>query len=342
MKPRHRLMTTLSAGLLATSLAACGTSGNGEGGDAPDDGLTTVTAMMYPGQGYRLPIVLAEEAGIFAKHGIKLKAVDQPNNLTGTQSMAATKADVGHMVPATVVQGWQAGDDFPLFCGGITVLQTTLIANTESDLPATSEGASWQEVLKALEGKKVGVQTPVGSALQLLFAEALSEAGVEDVTYVNLGGAPTAVQAALGNGSVDVAAITPPATQILDAAQFGKPLIYMSEGPETYQKTYGSGLIAPRAWLESEPELARAFCDAQTEALEYIADHANKEEAARILAKDSALTPEVAERVVENVYSDYSTELDEDTINSTLKTYLELGIAKPEPKPTFDSIVVVP
>ena len=87
------------------------------------------------------------------------------------------------------------------------MLQTTLIADTNSDLRSIDDGSTWQEVLQGLKGKKIGIQTPVGSGLQILFSAALKEAGLSDsdVTYVNLGGTPTTVQAALANGRIDVA-----------------------------------------------------------------------------------------------------------------------------------------
>ncbi|WP_433496625.1 hypothetical protein ACQP1K_16635 [Sphaerimonospora sp. CA-214678] len=62
--------------------------------------------------------------------------------------MEATKSDVSHISSATNLPGWQAGNRFPYFCGGINVLQTSLVAATNSDLPSMKEGASWQEVLK--------------------------------------------------------------------------------------------------------------------------------------------------------------------------------------------------
>lgn len=342
MHDTHKRIAGLALTLLVLAgTAACGGEADGTD-DTTDDGLTTVSVMMFPGQAYRLPVVLAEEEGFFADRDIKLEVVDQPNGITGMQGMEATKAEVGHLSLSTVVQGWQAGSDIPFFCGGIGVTQTTLMADTDSDLPSTAEGASWEEVLQALEGKKIGIQTPVGSGLQLLFAEALAEAGVEDVTYVNLGGTPTTTKAALENGSIDVAQINPPGTQLLESEGYGKPLIYMPEGPSAYQDYYGSALVAPREWLESEPETAAAFCDATQEALDFIADPANAEASAALLAEDTGVPAEAAALVVENAYPDFTTELPEETLTQTFDAYVDLEVAKPDPAPTYDELVVVP
>jgi NitT/TauT family transport system substrate-binding protein len=95
-------------------------------------------------------------------------------------------------------------------------------AKNGSDLPSTSQGATWQQVMKSLDGKTIRIQTPVGSGLQLIFAEALREAGVTNVTYVNLGGGNDVTLAALNNGSVDVAQVNPTGTQRVQADNSAK------------------------------------------------------------------------------------------------------------------------
>lgn len=334
------MLTTIS---LAGGLAACG-SDDDSSASGSSGGLSEVTVMGYPGQSYRLPFLAADQEGFFKDHGISFKFVDQPNNLTGTQGMAATKANVGFVSTITQVQGAQAGQTYPFFCGGIKVLQTTLIADTNSDLPAMSDGASWQEVLRSLKGKKIGIQTPVGSGLQILFSSALKEAGLndDDVTYVNLGGTPTTVQAALKNGSVDVAQINPPGTQLLQTQNYGKPLIYMPDGPNVYKDYYGSGMIGNPQWLSSDSDTAKQFCDAYGEGLKWVQDPGNTDAAASMLAKDSGVPEDAAKLVVKDTFDDFSTALDDATMQKTFNAYVDLGIAKPQPKLTSDDLVVHP
>jgi len=343
-KPAHPRVHAASAAALALCLAATACSGGGSqtAEDSADTATEHVRVMMFPSQAYRLPVIVAEEEGMFEERGIDLEIVEQPTNLQGMQGLEATDSDVGQVSATTLVQGWQAGSEGVFFCGGINYIQTTLMAAPDSDLPSTEEGATWQEVLKALEGKKIGIQTPVGSGVQLLFAEALAEAGVEDVTYVNVSAGSTTALAALENGSVDVIQISPTGTQYALDSGAGKPLVYLPEGPSAYKDLYGSAWVAPNEFVEERPETAAAFCDAVGEALEFIRDDANKEAAAKILADDTGVSPQVAELVLDQVYDDFSTELDEETLTRTFETYVELGIAEAEPKPTFDSLVVVP
>lgn len=341
--PNRRLLgAAFTLTVLGAGLAACGSDDSGSDSSS-SGGVTDVTMMAFPGQSYRLPFLVADQEGYFKDNKISFKFVDQPSTITGTQGMAATKANLGFLSTVTEVQGYQAGQTYPFFCGGIDVLQTTLIADTNSDLPSMDDGATWQEVLQGLKGKKIGIQTPVGSGLQILFSAALKEAGLSDtdVTYVNLGGVPTTVQAALAKGSVDVAQINPPGTQLLASQNYGKPLIYMSDGPEVYKNYFGSGLVGDPNWLKDNPDAAKSFCDAYTKAVAWIQDPANADDAAAILAKDTGVPEDAAKAVVTDTFGDFAT-IDDSTMQTTFDGFVDLGVAKPDPKPTTDNLVVHP
>lgn len=330
-------MAAAGAACALVLLAACG--GSADGSEETKGDVTTVKVMMFPGQAYRLLPDVAAQEGYFEDRGIKMEITDQPPTLQGIQGLYATESQVGQVTVGTLGQGVQGGNDAKFFCGGIDVLQTTLIAPTDSTLPSTEDGASWEDVLQALDGKKVGIQTPVGSGLQLIFAAALKEVGVENVTYVNLGGSPTGTIAALQNKSVDVAQANPPTTQFFAHEGKAKPLLYMADGPTVYKEYYGSGWVAPTAWLDENPDVAKAFCGAMSDAIEFIQDPANAQTAADIFVADAGVPPEVAKAVVEQVYDDFSTELDTDTLTKTFDAYDELGIFAPEPAMGYDALV---
>jgi NitT/TauT family transport system substrate-binding protein len=329
------------AGLLAAAATtACG-GGDGGAGKA-QAGPQTVRVMMFPAQSYRLPVLLAQKKGLFKKQGIKLEITEQPANLQGMQGLSATKSDVGVVTVGTLGQGWQSGTKGAFFCGGIKVLQTTLMAPVGSKLPSTADGDDWKTVLKSLEGKKVGIQTPVGSGLQLIFAEALKEAGVKKVTYVNLGGGSSAAIAALKKGSVDVAQVNPTGTQFIQDAKSGKPLLYMPDGPKAYKDYYGSGWVGTDAFLKQHPDAAKSFCDALNDSMKLMTGKADRDETLRLLMKDTGVKKPVAELVLDDTYGDFSTTLDKATLTRTFDAYVRLGILKPKPKPTWDALVSAP
>ncbi|MGI5508449.1 ABC transporter substrate-binding protein [Streptomyces sp. CA-106131] len=333
-------MSLAGAALLCAVAAACGESGSPVGAAAEGkSGGGTLRVMMFPAQAYRLPVLVARDRGLFDKRGIKLEIVKQPTNLQGMQGLQATKSDIGQVSVATLGQGYQAGMRGAYFCGGLDVIQTTLMAPKGSKLPATQDGATWQQVLKALKGKKIGIQTPVGSGTQLLFAAALKEVGVTDVTYVNVGTDPSAVVAALGNKNVDVAQISPTGTQFMQDKGVGKPLVYLPDGPRAYKDLYGSGWVAPETFLKRRPQAAKAFCEVMREALTYIKDPANSAKSAAILAKDTGISDKVAKLVVDQTFDDHSADLDKQRLSRTFERYVQLGILKSSPKPTYDALV---
>ncbi|MGI5159151.1 hypothetical protein [Microbispora sp. CA-102843] len=125
-------------------------------------------------------------------------------------------------------------------------------------------------------------------------------------------------------------------------AKAGKPLLYLPDGPKVYKELYGSGWVAPTKFLEERPDGAKAFCDAIDEALAFIKAPANRATSASVLAADTGVSPEVANLVVEQAYKDFSTTLDKDTLTKTFDTFVDLGIAKAEPRPTYDELVAAP
>jgi ABC-type nitrate/sulfonate/bicarbonate transport system substrate-binding protein len=228
------------------------------------------------------------------------------------------------------------GTPVAYFCGSANVLQTTLIAKKGSSLPSTADGASWQQVLQALKGKKVGVQTPIGSGLQLLFAAALKQAGVTDVTYVNVGGGNNLTLAALSRGSVDVAQVNPPATQGLTGQV--KELLYLPDGPPAY-KLYGSAWTGQASWLKDHPTAAKGFCNAIAEAVAYIKNPANLASSAKALATDTQLPATVATEVVKTAYGPFSTDLPKNSLMATFKFYQQIGITKTDMSTKYDTLV---
>ena len=339
VRPQRRLAIVAGAVAVAALVAACSSSKNNSSGSnsgaasgGSGGGTTSVQVMMFPGQAYRLPVLIADKQGFFAKNGVKISVVAQPNNLQGAQAMVATKSDIGQLSTPTLAQGVENHAPVAFFCGGINYLQTSLIAKNGSSI----NPGSGVDVLKQLDGKKVGVQTPVGSGLQLLFAAALKDAGVKNVTYVNVGGGNNITLAALDKGSVDVAQVNPPGLQAITVAKSAKVLTYLpaAGGPAAYQ-LYGSAWTGQTSFLKAHPAAAKGFCTAIGQALDYI--KSNADAAAQVLADDTKAPLPIAQEVVKTVYADFSTDLPKDTLQKTFDFYKQIGITKTDIP--YDSLV---
>ena len=335
MNSRRRIaVASLTAALSLSALAACGDDAASNGSGETKE----IQVMMFPGVAYRLPVLLADEKGYFEDEGISIKEIAQPNNLPGIQGLLSTRSDVGQFAVATTAQAVQAGEDVKFFCGHIPEIQSSIVAPADTKLPSVEDGATWQELLKALDGAKFGVQVPVGAGFQLLTAAAFAEAGVKDLTYVNVGGSNTTTGPALDNGDVEAAIASPPGTQFLTADGKHKVLAYLPEGPDAYKEWYGSGWGAPTAWLEKDPELAEGFCSALQKGMDYVKDPANKDEVIQALMADTGVPENIAEAVLPT-FDVYSTELPQDRFEATLKGYVDSGIVKDAPAVTYESLI---
>jgi ABC-type nitrate/sulfonate/bicarbonate transport system substrate-binding protein len=320
-------------------MAACGDGDTDGSADSGAAGSTTVRVMMFGGQAYRLPVIIGQEEGFFADRGIEAEIVEQPTQLSPPQALAASDSDVSLLSVSSLGTAVQAdAADIKYFCGGIEVLQQTVMGPVDSNLPAADDGATWEEVLKALEGKKVGIPVPVGTGLQVLIASAFEDAGVTDVTWVNVGGAASGTIAALENGAVDAALTTPTGTQHLVVEEAGKPLLYLPDGPPTYE-VWGSGWIGTGEWLEENPDAATDFCAALGDAMEFIQDPANLEDASALLQEDTGIDPEVADLAITEAFDEYNTDLDPDVVAEALQAHHDMGIFKPTPEVTVDMVV---
>ncbi|GAA1637579.1 ABC transporter substrate-binding protein [Georgenia ruanii] len=330
--------TTCGVALAVVSLLGLSACAGGASGAASQD-LAEIQVMMFPGVAYRLPVVIAEQEGYFEDEGVAIKEIPQPNNLPGIQALTSTKSQVGQFSVATVAQAAEAGEKVKMFCGHIGEVQSSVVANIDSDLPNMEEGASWEEVLKALDGKTFGVQVPVGAGFQLITAAAFEEVGVTDVTYVNVGGSNTTTGPALDNGDVEAAIASPPGTQFLTESGNQKVLAYLPDGPAAYRDWYGSGWAAPTAWLEAEPEAAAGFCRAVQRGIDYVQDPANADSVEEALVDDTGLPADIAALIVSSQYEPYSTELPQDVIEVTLKGYAASGVLSGASAVTYESLV---
>ncbi|WP_433497784.1 ABC transporter substrate-binding protein [Sphaerimonospora sp. CA-214678] len=337
--PRLAAYGVVAALVLTT--AACGSSADR---DAPSEGqgtgqVETLKVMMFPGQTYKVPLTIAKDQGYLADAGIAIEEVTEPSNMTGPQGLKATNSQIGIWATSDMVRGWQAGFDVAFFCGSLPYLETTLMTAPGSDLPSTKKGDSWKDVLQGLSGKTVGIQTPVGSGMHVIFESVMAAYGVDDITYVTTGVDPAVQAASLGKGTVDVIQASPSTTQHLEVTKAAEPILYLPDGPPEYREFYGSGWAASREWLDANPKLASGFCSAVEQGLRFIQDEANADTVKAILAEELGIKNEAVASEVRQTFSAYSVDIDRATFTNTLDRFTDMGLLKAEPKPSFDDVV---
>jgi NitT/TauT family transport system substrate-binding protein len=201
---------------------------------------------------------LTHEAGYFRRHGIDSHLVYIRGGTTAVQALLAGEIHFGHLSPVPMMTAWAQGADFVWI--GTTTHQMVFTLITD---PAITRPAD-------LKGKRIGI-TRIGSASDLALRNALEHFGLnaKDVAMISLGGIPD-ILAAMKAGAVQGGILSPPTSTA--ARDMGyRPLLHL---PDLGKEFTFSGIAARRSFVQSQPELARAFMGALTDgAKAYREDH---------------------------------------------------------------------
>lgn len=280
----RRLAGALAAVLLTTSLAACG--GNDEPAAASADGLTTVRLASSP-LGHLAPIYLAQERGIFAKHGLKVEVDTETSDLTSVPAVLAGKVDFATGDLTTLIVARSKGLDVKA-----VVPASASTGKQGADYGAlVVKGGSGITSAKQLEGKTVSV-----NVLTNIAAAAAREAVRAD------GGDPTKVKlveipfpqapAAVSTGRVDGAWVVEPflsAAKAQGAVPVGWGFTDLA--PDlTVSAWYAAG-----SYTSKNEKIVAAFRDAVREAYAYARDH--EDEVRAKIPTFTEIKPEVAAKI---------------------------------------------
>lgn len=325
---------------LLTVAAACG--GSASDTSSSPSGRETVRVLELSNQMSNVLIDVGVSEGLFKKHGVDIETVDFPAGLETGQAVKATKTDTIELTFGTAIAGWQAGaaTRLQLFCGTEPVIPNQIIALEDSPLPSMEDGATWQEVMKALSKKRLGFPAPEGGGYWKLWVAGMKEAGVKDsdVLTVNVGTSITTIKSMLEKDGLDAALVTAPGPQFLQDAGGFKTLMKLPEGPSVYSDLYGAAFAGPTDFVKKRPEAAKAYCQGIDEAITFVQDPANADVVVAAVEK-TGLTRPAAEAAVKENFSTFSTEMAPDRLQLSIDTYLKNGIVEQEPVPTVEDLV---
>jgi ABC-type nitrate/sulfonate/bicarbonate transport system substrate-binding protein len=192
---------------------------------------------------------LTQEDGYFKKHGLDSNLIYIRGGTTAVQALLAGEIQFGHLSPAPMMTAWAQGADFVWI--GTTTHQMVFTLITDSSITRGSD----------LKGKKIGI-TRIGSASDLAVRTALEQFGLgpKDVTMISVGGIPD-ILAAMRAGAVNAGILSPPTSTA--ARDMGyRPLLHI---PDLGREFTFSGIAARRSFVQSQPEIARAYMAALTD-----------------------------------------------------------------------------
>jgi len=186
---------------------------------------------------------ITHEQGIFKKHGLDSNLIYMRSGTTAAQALLAGEIQFAHISPAPMMAAWIQGADVALI--GTTVHQMVFTVITDGSI---AKGVD-------LKSKKIGV-TRIGSASNLALRAALEHFGLNprDVTMISMGGIPD-ILAGMRAGAVQGGVLSPPTSTL--ARELGyRPLLHI---PDLGKEFAFSGIAAKRSFIQSQPEVARAF-----------------------------------------------------------------------------------
>jgi NitT/TauT family transport system substrate-binding protein len=318
---RHwsRIAVAAAAALiLAIAIAACGGDDEGDGGGGGGGGAgeaARVRGAILP-TATHLPMMVAEDEGIFDKHGIDMKLTVVQNIATIPGAMGR-QFDFGSTTLPDVIKAQQQGID---------VVITTNVADETSDNAISGVFAGKDSGIAGPEdlvGKKVGVIAIGGnihtSTLYWLINEGVDH---ERINFIEV--PPPNQLDQLNGGQIDAAEnLEPFRTAITEAGHklLVDPILEVSD-PGTLLSW-----MSDRGWAEENPETVQNVVAAIEEAIQFIED--DDPRAREILAKYSGLPPEVASNVKLPVYN---TQIPDEQVTAWAEMLETIGELKGSPE----------
>jgi NitT/TauT family transport system substrate-binding protein len=226
--------------------------------------------------GVMSPIWVAQEEGLFKKHGLDIELIHIASTSKAIQSMLAGEIQFTTADALNSIQAVAAGADVVMVCEGVNRFVFSLMAR--ADLRRVAE----------LKGKKIGI-TRLGSSTHtaVLYVAAKAGLGANDYTLLQLGEVPNILTTLLA-GQIDAGALSPPTNSRAKKAGLHELVNLGVDGPE-----YPSTVIAStRVYVKANADTTRRIIRALGEGLNLF--KANRQIGIRAIQKYARLNdPEI-------------------------------------------------
>lgn len=237
------------------------------------------------------PLYVAQDAGIFRKHGFALEMIFIAGGSLSTQALIGNSLELLNTGGPPVINAYLRGARLKIIGGVTNILPYVLI--TGGRITSSEQ----------LRGKKIGISR-FGSNTDFVVRIALGHLGLSaaDVTVLQVGGSQSRL-VALKAGSIDATVLSP--EEALAAQKLGlNPLLdFVARGVEFPHVN----IVAREEYLQAHAPLVRRFMTAYLEAIRFFKSH--KEEA---LSKMMALSKLNDREIAEKAYEVYSRSLPDD------------------------------
>ncbi len=269
-----------------------------------------------------LPVNVAEQLGIFKKHGLDVKISDFTGGSKLVQAMSAGSIDIGVAAGPLMALAAKGApilavcdDAPPLFFIGIAVPWNSSIRSVD-----------------ALKGKKIGISS-AGSLTDWLASELARQRGwgPDGITEVAIGNSVSSIIAAFRTQTID--ADIPVTSDIFEMEEKheGRLLIPVSD----YVGNVAAGtLFATKAVIGRNPEGVRRFIAAWLETIDFM--RKNKAETVKIESAVTGFSPEVELRDYDATIRMFSTDckFDAESLANLKRSFVDLKLLDAAPDMT--------
>jgi ABC-type nitrate/sulfonate/bicarbonate transport system substrate-binding protein len=262
---------------------------------------------------------VASDKGYFRREGVEPETFYVGNVANTVQQLVAGSFDVASSTFDTAVRAIANGGNAVMIGGMVTKYPYSIM--TSKDVASAAE----------MKGKRI-ILPFAKDLLTTVWNRWLTEQGIQpqDVEQVYTGATPNRF-AALAGGSVQAALLTQPFDFRAAAGGYRK-LVDIG----AYGKEYGFLTVLARPqWLRDNPETARGYLKALSDAVDWLYEPANREEAIAILVRNTNVAPDIAKETYDYYIGElkpFSRKLaiPEEVVRTTARTLVELGDIKAE------------
>jgi NitT/TauT family transport system substrate-binding protein len=217
--------------------------------------------------GSSVPIWIAQERGLYHKHGLTVHLIFTTGRRP-TQALVAGEVQFISTAATASIPAVVAGGDLVILAGASNVSPLELFSRPDITLP------------EQLRGKRLGITT-FGSATDTAARFALAKWGLKpgkDVVILQIGGV-SEVLTALASGAIDAGIVSDPTSIAARKAGFFR----LARMQDLGLKVQHAAIVAQRSYTQANPDLTERFLRAFGEAIRYF--HTNREGTIEVMAK---------------------------------------------------------
>ena len=229
---------------------------------------------------------LAEDLGLFKKHGLDVTAVFTGSGSVTSQALVAGEAKLAANSVGPVAGAAGGGADVVIVAGLVQILPYQLWVQPQIRQPAD------------LKGKRIAIST-FGSGSHLAVEVALQTIGVDvtrdKVAIMQIGAQPDRMAAVI-SGRVDGTALEPGFGQVAK----DKGLTMLTDLTKTDTPYVNTVIVALRRYVKENPQIIETFLKGIVDCLAMMPNPANEKAVKNVLTKRLRLTPENVQVIYES------------------------------------------